>query len=167
MASEFITEYLSSVADMLDEANEGRFEEWAYKSHQRMVLDLGQPFERKALPREFRRMKEKECYGNAFYCVTKFPHDRYQYVEGWASGMFPTEHAWVLDTEDGKIFDPTWPRDDRHFEYYGIVFPTNFVIQHTIKTGYYGLIVNDWMNDNELARLGRSLWEDADGCKSA
>ena len=110
-------------------------------------------------------MKEKECFSNAFYCVTKFPHDRYQYCEGWAAGILPTEHAWVLDTEDGKIFDPTWPNDDRHNEYYGIVFPTSFVMSHIIKTGYYGLIANDWMNGNEMARVGSSLWKERDGCK--
>lgn len=135
-------------------------EDWAYRTYEGMVLDLGQPFERKPLPRGFARMKEKMCYLNALSCVMKDYDGQYVYVEGYARGIIVTEHAFVLDTEDGKVFDPTWPRDDRHDGYYGIPLPTDWVWSRTLDTGIYGLLANDWMFDNYLLRNGRSAWED-------
>lgn len=134
--------------------------EWAHFTYEGMVLDLGQPCERKPMPVGFRRMRSNHCFGNAIHCVLRDGGDRYRYVEGYAAGIIVTEHAWVLDTLDGKIFDPTWPRDDRHTHYYGIVLPTAFVWKRTLDVGYYGLLACDYMEDNYLLRNGRSAWAD-------
>jgi hypothetical protein len=134
--------------------------DWAYRTYEGMVLDLGQSFERKPLPPTFRKMRARHCYGNALRCVLRDGGDQYRYVEGYAAGVIVTEHAWVLDMEDGKIFDPTWPRNDRHGPYYGIVFPTEFAWRHTLDTGEYGLLAGDWLNENHLLRNGRSAWTD-------
>lgn len=130
---------------------------WAHNSYQDLVAQNGKEFERKRLPKGFARMKPKNCYENAVLCVLK-GQERYRYVEGYARGMLAMEHAWVLDAEDGKIFDPTWPFDDDHQEYLGIVFPNEFMWETVVKTGFYGLISNDWLNDNSLLKHGAALW---------
>lgn len=132
--------------------------EWAHRTYEHLVLTEGQSFERKPLPRHARKMRAKMCYHNATYCVFGDP-DRYRYVEGWAAGIIPMQHAFVLDLEDGKIFDPTWPRDENHTAYLGIVFPTDYVIDQMMTNDTYGIIVSDYMNGNILLRNGRSEWE--------
>ncbi len=140
-------------------------DDWAYPSYYGMVLELGQDFERKPLPTRFRRMKVGQCFGNAFHCASQ--DDRYRYVEGFAQGVIPTEHAWVLDTEDGKIFDPTWPRTPGHTQYRGIVFPTWFLHRWAVHCGVAGVLVSDPLHaDNLLLRHGEKVWESKEACEA-
>ncbi len=155
-----VADHLRHVGDFIATAHGARHDDWAYATYEHLVLAEGHEFERKPLPTQFRKMREKMCYQNAYHCVTRDYDDQYLYVEGYARGIIVVEHAFVLDLEDGKIFDPTWPRDNDHDGgYYGIVFPTQYMIETTSRTGCYGLLGNDWMDDHNLLRNGRSEWE--------
>lgn len=131
---------------------------WKYGSYEELVLDLGKPFVRKPLPTGVEPGEQGECFSNALNTVMR-DAGRWRYVEGYATGaVIPVNHAWVLDTADGKIFDPTWPDDEDHRGYYGIVFPFQFVIETVHQQGVYGILANDWKDANRILQDGSSLW---------
>lgn len=92
-----------------------------------------------------------ECYMNA----GRVAHDRHdlRYVEGYAipgTVPLPMMHAWLIDSED-RIIDPTWADGAGYF---GLVIPRHTLAEITMRTGYWGVLDNLWM-DHELPDILR------------
>lgn len=161
MSDHPIAHYLRQYNDFAIFSGTAAPEDWAHRTYHGMVLELGQPFERKRLPRSFRRMSPQLCFSNAMRCVMRDGTDQYRYVEGHA-GPLAFDHAWVLDTEDGKVFDPTWSFEPNHMDYWGIVFPTEWAWATMRDRNVWGLLGNDWQHDNGLLRLGAAAWTESE-----
>lgn len=81
--------------------------------------------------------RAQECYMNAFN-LADYYSGRYVYVEGYASTVFPVEHAWCVDRK-GNVIDPTWDalRDrfsDNDREYFGVAINTSWVRRMILLT---------------------------------
>ena len=96
------------------------------------------------LPRGVRRGKLGLCFMNAFRLATAQP-DKYRYVEGIATHIIPTEHAWCV-TADGTVVDPTWRRFERAGEtapeYLGVPIRLDYAMKVMCKTRVYGVLWN-------------------------
>lgn len=119
-----------------------------YVSISHFVLENGirmQPPDPK-LPRDIKRGKLGLCYENAGKIalnVDTHCHAQtdYVYCEGYAWGVFPVLHGWLL-TPDGKVIDPTW-QGRKNFEttdYYGIAFQTEYLRDTIIQNEHWALI---------------------------
>jgi len=100
-------------------------------------------------PKWVRKGVIKQCFANCAKAVMRNP-DKLIYCEGFASGIIPVNHAWLLTT-DGQIIDPTWDgrKEIKHegegTEYYGVPFKFGYVLRILRETGYYGVLDN-WKN---------------------
>jgi hypothetical protein len=55
-------------------------------------------------PSNLRPMVPQQCFDNAYRMARKYG---WRYVEGYALGILPVHHAWVVDHDD-RVIDPTW-----------------------------------------------------------
>lgn len=64
-------------------------------------------------------------------------------------------HAWLLN-EAGEVIDPTWSdlTTSEKFVYYGLVFNRDFVFNTAIQTNVYGILENDYRNNNSFKIKG-------------
>lgn len=130
---------------------------WAHGSYEGLVLAEGRTFFPAPLPSDVEPTEVNECFRNALMLAWG-SYKRFTYCEGYGfAGVLPTMHAWVTD-ESGLAIDPTWSFCDGSQEYYGIEFPLEFVKETTARTGYYGLLGNDWLDDCRLLKLGSQAW---------
>lgn len=117
--------------------------DWRYCCFEELILSHGRKFEQVVRrPKWVQKGIIKECFANCLKEVVKHP-DRLVYCEGYATGVIPTHHAWLL--YEGKVIDPTWDGRDiikDHTEYFGIPFNYNYVLRIATETGYYGVIDN-------------------------
>ncbi len=72
----------------------------------------------------------KHCFWNAYELAAR-TRGKLRYVEGYANGGIPMEHAWCVDEHD-RVIDPTWrpengQHDDGDREYFGVVIPLPIV----------------------------------------
>jgi hypothetical protein len=103
------------------------------------------------LSRRFRSVPGA-CYANARAIATSHVGDGLMYCEGFATppSICTVEHAWVVDTVNKEIIDPTWAMvDDLPVEtspphYFGAVIPVEFVYRAHVKLGRRALIVPMW-----------------------
>jgi len=80
------------------------------------------------------RGEMKECFMNAQRLAqTK----GYRYVEGYAAGIIPTLHAWVINEHD-IVIDPTWNDDEA--VYFGVVIPMAYVLKVNLLRKAYGVL---------------------------
>lgn len=81
-----------------------------------------------------RECQIKQCFYNA-QMIGITQDDKYQYYEGFATNIIPTEHAWLLDKTTKKILDVTWCHfdDDRPTDYFGIPIPHEFIARYQVK----------------------------------
>jgi hypothetical protein len=87
------------------------------------LLEHGQGFTGRPLPRRYVRRQPKACYYNAWKLVRGSKTLRY--VEGQCARIdlaIPIDHAWAIDA-GGEIVDPTLA-DPGRCEYYGVIFDT-------------------------------------------
>jgi len=123
-------------------SNRGR-EDWKYLSIEDFVLKEGQMFTAPddELPEGVSLGTVKECFKNCINAVVlnlyADKEDDYFYCEGYALGIIPMLHAWLI-TPEGKVVDPTWR--DPGTEYFGVAFKRRFAQRQTMKQGYYGLL---------------------------
>jgi len=117
--------------------------DFVYNGMEDFVLKEGKPFRvnLKKLNR-FGTGQMKMCFRNAFELTMKNPD--LIYVEGFATCVIPTLHAWVVD-QDGVIADPTWDADEgvkqyRPSGYYGVMFSHKQCLEMMVKTGHYGML---------------------------
>jgi hypothetical protein len=87
--------------------------------------------------------EERFCFFNSYQLMIK---EGYTYVEGFAMGVIPVNHAWCLDA-DGRVIDPTWrPSLTRKFQgiaYIGVALDRSFVIETALQRKSYG-VLDDW-----------------------
>jgi hypothetical protein len=105
------------------------------KSIESVVLKHGQPYKAQALPKGYKRGKERECFKNAFKLAEK---TGMTYVEGFATPDFlplPVHHAWVVD-KDGNVFDNTWKTPGS--EYFGVPFELDELRTIQLEIETYG-----------------------------
>lgn len=124
--------------------------EFRFQSYEALILEQGRPYTQGA-PFE-NRGPMRECYSNALSAAIHNPD--LTYCEGYAvSGIItlPVQHAWVVN-EAGEAIEVTWPY--QNVQYYGIALNTDFVAGHTLRTGYHGVICNDWLDNHSLLRTG-------------
>lgn len=123
-------QYLELMQMMLEQTHPG-VESW-YS----FILKHGQEFPFTGNPSDFDLPKGemKECYANAGRIAIM--DDRFIYVEGFATSMIPTGHAWLLDTLSGLILDTTW--DDGQ-SYFGIPIKTSYLRRHCVEMKYWGM----------------------------
>jgi hypothetical protein len=145
--------YIRTIADARDKLIKGGSTELDgdYPSMAHFVLAHGRDWERaaKLRPRGVKKGPKQQCYMNAFNLATGKPSE-YAYVEGWAAGVFPVEHAWCV-TKEGVVVDPTWDADifvhecalgPNGQQYFGVAFSNRFVIRTAIERQIYGIIDN-------------------------
>ena len=76
------------------------------------------------------------------------------YVEGYAAGVIPVQHAWCVTT-DGKVVDPTWKDGSA---YIGVPLNGDYVRKYALKTGHYGILC-DWLNHWPITVAPKAEWE--------
>jgi len=84
-------------------------------------------------------------------------NDKYIYTEGYAATELlpiPFEHAWIT-TLDGKVIDPTW-EPGHGISYFGIRFDNTFARKTVLRTGFAGIIANDYFDDHRILEHGLS-----------
>lgn len=140
-----------------------------YKCIEHFVLENGQAYEWHPLPKKYSNKKKygtiKQCFANATALSFDFPE--LTYVEGYASTVIPTQHAWCVDSE-GRVIDPTWRVEDREEKYYphgyfGVPISRKLLYATLARTERYG-ILDDWENDWPLLqkKFDPELWKDPD-----
>lgn len=120
------------------------------RCYEALVLEAGQAYTPQPLPDDVDRGPYGNCYENSLLMAVRHA-GRLHYAEGWAESSIglPIQHAWLVDA-DGNCYDPTWD-DNLDRQYYGIAFDTDWAVGRAIDQDCcYGLLVNDWMHDNEL-----------------
>lgn len=90
----------------------------------------------------------KECYKNALLLCNFLKGHDVEYVEGYFTKYFPTEHAFCKI--DGKYVDPTAELilgDDVTKNEYASIYecPTEVAVDVSIKNGYYGNVFNEYL----------------------
>lgn len=103
------------------------------------LLKHGRPFEvRHEWPRSvpLKRGRLKECFET---CAKAAIHNsRLIYCEGYGNGSIcPVSHAWILDSETGIAYDPTWKDGE---DYFGVPFDTDWLRHRLLSSGYYGIL---------------------------
>ncbi len=79
----------------------------------------------------------------------------FTYCEGYAAGIIPVLHAWIVDAKDGTVIETTWPEMGTH--YYGIPFRTDYVRKQIKLTKHYSMI-DQWENDWPTIRAPKEQW---------
>lgn len=117
------------------------------------LLEHGQEWEAAPLPAEVEQGEPKMCYVNAYRLAAHNP-GRFFYVEGYATAMIPTEHAWCVDRQ-GRVIDCT-PHWEKGRDYFGVKFniSTLHAIQRITK-GYGALAHWEHWGDVRKVLLGR------------
>lgn len=132
--------YLSAMSDMIAKMKYASKDRLFYHSIEQFVLENGSEY---AYSRntDYGFGKMRECFMNAFQLAIANPE--LTYVEGYATSIIPTLHAWCI-TKDCKVVDNTWKHDKNapNRGYYGVWFPTDYIMQIAYKRGKYGIIDN-------------------------
>lgn len=147
-----VEQFLRDGAEMMRSAErplqiEGYYGLWDF------VLRHGREFGTEN-PREIKRGEERMCYRNAAQLALS--HKGYTYCEGYAAGVIPVMHAWVIDM-DGRIGETTWPEIGT--AYFGITFKTEYLRKELLTSKRYGLI-DRWWDDWPLLREPEENWHE-------
>lgn len=151
-----VKNYLKLVSDM--RAKMPGAGEWAYNGPEAFVLAHGKEYTPPApgpLPNGIPAGEIKNCFQNAYLLATAWPA-KYTYVEGWAAGIIPVHHAWVVDAA-GNVVDPTWAPPNRvtpGTAYFGVAFKKAYLERATTRAGYYGLL-GQWNGGKHAYALER------------
>jgi hypothetical protein len=135
-------------------------QDWHYSCMEDLVLREGCTFE---YGRTEISGPIKQCFSNAYSWVLAHPDSTY--CEGYAQSEdipIPIHHAWVLDGE-GELAETTLRRSEDaavSYDYFGIAFETDFVIEVVEESGYCG-ILDDWRRDFKLYREPLPAWAKA------
>ncbi len=106
------------------------------------------------------------CYSNAARLVLERPLD-FDYVEGIATSIIPTEHAWVVDKTWGWVIDPTWigfqlharKPEHRIKDYFGVRIPIELVRAELRERETYGPLLPGCMADLKSPVRSRPMKE--------
>lgn len=81
-------------------------------------------------------------------------HRDFTYCEGYAAGIIPVLHAWLVDT-NGLVIETTWEEVGEY--YYGIPFRTDWVRQQLKLKRHYSMI-DQWEYDWPTIRAPKEKW---------
>lgn len=119
------------------------------------ILDRGKAFRSSPVPDKLpksinpKRFKVKECFYNAQMLALQYDYD---YYEGFAVSIIPTEHAWAL-LPDGQLLDLTWDKvrnGTETFDYFGVLIPSKFIAKHMLETGMStSMLILYWQSQGE------------------
>lgn len=128
-----------------------------YRCYEGLVLDRGFVFTPPASPEENRDRLDfygvvpgpaKSCFETAGRAALERP-DVFFYVEGWAAGLVPIHHAWLV-TRDGVVVDPVWagvseedPNPLPGEAYVGVPFHASSLRRRLLRTEVWGLFYFD------------------------
>jgi hypothetical protein len=76
------------------------------------------------------------CFQTAANYALRWPA-RYIYCEGFARGIIPFNHAWLLDT-GGRVIETVWR--DGGVDYFGIAVRYDYLSKALQRQKFYGLI---------------------------
>lgn len=96
----------------------------------------------------------KECFSNA-QKIALFSK-RLIYCEGFAVGIIPVMHGWVVRTADSAVIETTWP--ELGTQYFGIAFHPEYLRRRVLETECYHSLIDDWENDWPLQATERKEW---------
>lgn len=116
---------------------------WGNNPLARFILEHGQAFEPAPLPADVSRGEPKNCFANSGKLAVD--NERFVLVEGYALSLIPVEHAWLWDTQTGKLVDPTW-RDDvaRDAAYFGIPIQRDYLVGKILENRVWGVVFSYW-----------------------
>ena len=144
-----LTEHLTLLADWnatVRETPEG----WKYGSYEALVVTEGTVW---ADPNKIALDNNgplKNCYENS---LTYAMENGMLYCEGYAQGsIIPVQHAWVYNDETDEVIETTWTEPGA--EYIGVPMDPYEAGAAMVKAGYYGLLANDWLAENQLLKEG-------------
>lgn len=106
-------------------------------------------------PKGVRLMTKKQCYSNSTLTVLRKELDPevWFYCEGkvLVNGLpILIDHAWLANKHTGEVIDRTLRHKPGTAVYYGIPFSRDYLINTTMKRGYYGLFSDNYMMNGEL-----------------
>lgn len=133
---------------------------WHYLGCEDLVLREGKEYKRGLRPKGIPPGRPKHCFMNAFQLAER-TGGRYAYVEGYATGIIPTLHAWNVDSSTGEMFDVTWEAD-MGVDYIGIEIPRHVLRAVMLTSGVYGAI-DAWTSDWPLLKQKLPDFKDAVG----
>lgn len=110
-----------------------------YSCIEDFLLREGQEFKHIDFDHKYPYGEIKNCYQNAADLAIR--HPELTYVEGYATVVIPTLHAWLVDKED-RVIDVTW-QDFGEYEphgYWGVKFPQRVLMSQMVETKMYGLL---------------------------
>ncbi len=147
-----IREFLLAMREAMNQ--EGRCRpSWRFSCMADLLLQHGREFNSKPFPKGTPlRGGPKACFHNAGLLALGWP-EKYLYCEGYATGIIPVHHAWVLDLEDGLVVDNTWTgeageeistgRPTRGTQYFGIAFNREY-LQLVVDRGHELSLLDQW-----------------------
>lgn len=161
-----MVEYLREYLTMTSRMNKGRPSSARYAGISDFLLDLGGPMQGQPLPEDIERGVPQECFRNSHELVINQLDRGFTYFEGYAvraSLCVPILHAWCVD-ELGGVIDTTW-KNSQECTYWGVGFDYDFMVQHTLELGWYGILGNHWMTKEvPLFNLGVVLDDEGHIC---
>jgi hypothetical protein len=137
------------------------------KAYWRTFLRLAEEFQlgdldidRSSALRKRHDMAPRRCYYNAAMLAMEMPAV-FDYMEGVATSVIPTEHAWVVDRSWNRVVDPTWIKGHQSArsmkykikDYYGIRIPLEIVRREIRETEIAGPML--WRVMEELKTVKR------------
>lgn len=90
-----------------------------------------------------RRMEGKQCFANCQRVATT--DARFLYVEGYALSVIPVHHAWLVDRDTGRAYDPTWLTSGS--AYVGVPIQTDYLRKQMLRTGWATAVFDNWHDD--------------------
>lgn len=136
-------QYLELVRSMNPEAHANSGTSYGY------LLEHGQEWEASPLPEDIEQGDPKMCFVNAYNLARRNP-GRLFYVEGYATAVIPTDHAWCVDRQ-GRVVDNTPYWEDGH-DYFGVKFTLTTLNAIQRITQGYGALVH-WEHWEEVRGL--------------
>lgn len=145
--NEFLRSYLSAVEQMMEKARKGD-SRYHFNSLEGFVLKCGFDYIKQPLPSNYERGYPKHCFHNSYDLAVE---EGLIYVEGYAAGIIPIQHAWCIEPGSNKVIDVT---TDALAEYVGIPFKMDYVKAHYDKHGAYnGSVIDNWSDGHPLLKM--------------
>lgn len=148
-----VREYLEAESRLMSSVGHKRMKCWnGYASMGDFVLKNGTDFTATPLQETSLRGKMKECFKNAAN-IALFESD-YIYCEGYALGVIPVHHAWVI--HNGQAIEVTWKEPGS--EYFGVPISESYLRKRILETECWHSLIDDWQNKWPMLSTPRAEW---------
>lgn len=129
----------------------------------RLLAEHGRNWKPAPLPKDVRSGIKQGCFHNCATLALRW--QRFIYCEGYACGVIPVLHAWLLDAQ-GNVIDPTWTGGrnmaEPGIDYFGVAIKTKYLIERTamLQRGpFVASILDDWINDYPILSAPIDDWK--------